>query len=376
MKALHINRNYLGTSLHQIMVGCLDSLGVINQVFVPGCKTDVVSIKPSANVCVSECFKKIDRFFYWLKQFKIIRSIEKNIDIKSFDIIHAYTLFTDGNVAMKMAHKYKKPFVVAIRDTDLNDFFAKLFYLRGHGIKIMRAAERIFFLSETYRKEVFEKYIPKSLCKELISKTMIVPNGIDDFWFENRYYEHKKLDHNTVKLVFAGQVSKRKNVSAIKEAVDILRRKGIDVSLTVIGRVVDQKEFLKIKEDPRIIYLPAMPKEKLIEQYRKHDIFVMPSFTETFGLVYAEALTQGLPVVYSKGQGFDMQFEEGKVGYHCDAYDVSDIANAIEKVIVSYQGIQQNCVEAAEKFKWKDICNGYVSLYQKILMSYEMCKGR
>ena len=107
-----------------------------------------------------------------------------------------------------------------------------------------------------------------------------------------------------------------------------------------------------------------MPKEKLIEQYRTHDIFVMPSFTETFGLVYAEALTQGLPVVYTKGQGFDEQFEEGTVGCHCNAFDVNDIANAIENVSMRYKEIQENCVNASLKFRWNDICEKYQLVYK------------
>ena len=37
--------------------------------------------------------------------------------------------------------------------------------------------------------------------------------------------------------------------------------------------------------------------------YRENDIYVMPSIIETFGLVYAEAMSQGLPVIYTRGQG-------------------------------------------------------------------------
>ena len=154
MRVLHINRNYLGTTLHQTMIEHLDQLGVESSVFVPVCKTEKATIKPNDNVCVSCCINNIDRYIFDLKQLKIIHSIEKKIDVKSFDCIHAYTLFTDGNAAMKLAQKYKKPFVVAVRNTDVNDFFAKLFYLRGRGVKIMREAKRIFFLSEAYRKIV------------------------------------------------------------------------------------------------------------------------------------------------------------------------------------------------------------------------------
>lgn len=363
MQILHINRNYLGTTLHQTMIEYLDKIGVESSVFVPFCKTEKATIKPNENVCVSRCINNIDRYFFDLKQFKIIHSIEKNFDVKSFDCIHAYTLFTDGNAAMKLAKKYNKPFVVAIRNTDVNDFFAKLFYLRGRGVKIMREAKKIFFLSEAYRKTVFEKYIPQKYYDELYAKSLIIPNGIDDFWFNNQPSKRKEIS-NPVKLIYAGRIDKNKNIPTIKNAMDILQRMGVDSTLTVIGKIVDQSEFLKIKDDNRITYLPAMPKEQLIEQYRKHDIFVMPSFTESFGLVYAEAISQGLPVVYSKGQGFDGQFEEGLVGYHCDSNDANSVASALKKILEKTNEIPSSC--SISKFKWNEICNKYLSIYKEL----------
>lgn len=347
------------------MIEHLNDLGVDSQVFVPVCSKDFATIKPNKNVVVSNCFNNIDRYFYDLKQFKIIRAIEKNIDVKSFDVIHAYTLFTDGNAAMKLAEKYKKPFVVAVRNTDVNDFFAKLFYLRGRGIKIMQKAQKIFFLSEAYRKQVFEKYVPQKYYKELFAKTLVVPNGIDDFWFKNISIETKKSG-SPVKLVYAGRIDKNKNIQTIQMAVNVLREKGIDSTLTVIGKIVDQSVFDEIKNDSHITYLHAMPKEKLIEQYRMHDLFVMPSFTESFGLVYAEVLSQGIPVVYSKGQGFDGQFEEGTVGFHCDAHDANDVAKAIKNVVDEYENIQKNCQSASKKFQWSSIVRQYCSVYEKI----------
>lgn len=363
MKLLHINRNYLVSALHQAMVDHLSKLGFESKVFCPICSDDKLCVKPNENVCASKCFCKFDRYFFYLKQFKIIRSLKRNIDVRSFDVIHAYTLFTDGNVAMKLANQYNKPFVVAVRDTDVNSFFAKLPYLRNRGIKIMRKAKKVFFLSESYREQVFSKYVPAKYKEELFKKTEIIPNGIDDFWHENRCGIHSKSE-KLVKLIFAGQINKRKNVPTIKIAMDILQKRGIESTLTVIGKIVEQEEFNKIKDDPRITYLPAMPKESLIQKYRLHDIFVMPSFTETFGLVYAEAISQGLPVVYSKGQGFDGQFEEGVVGYHCNASNPNDVADAIENVLKNYDAIASRCSTMATKFLWQDICEVYSKIYQ------------
>lgn len=51
-------------------------------------------------------------------------------------------------------------------------------------------------------------------------------------------------------------------------------------------------------------------KKQLREAFSISDIFVMPSKPETFGLVYVEALSQGLPILYAKGEGFDGYFDE------------------------------------------------------------------
>ena len=224
---------------------------------------------------------------------------------------------------------------------------------------LVELEEEITF--DLYRKTVFEKYIPQKYYDELYAKSLIIPNGIDDFWFNNQPSEKKEIS-NPVKLIYAGRIDKNKNIPTIKDAMDVLQRMGIKSTLTVIGRIVDESEFLKIKDDNRITYHSAMPKEQLIEQYRKHDIFVMPSFTESFGLVYAEAISQGLPVVYSKGQGFDGQFEEGVVGYHCNPRNSDDVAFVINKIREVFDVGKKIDLK---KYRWNCIVKEYETIYDK-----------
>jgi glycosyltransferase involved in cell wall biosynthesis len=109
-----------------------------------------------------------------------------------------------------------------------------------------------------------------------------------------------------------------------------------------------------------------MSKERLIELYRSSDIFVMASFTESFGLVYAEAMSQNLPVIYTKGQGFDNQFDEGVVGYHVSAKDPEDVAEGIKCIIDNYSEIQKNLVRSAGEFSWTRIVEKYDRIYKAI----------
>lgn len=370
MRVLHINCNYIGTTLHQFMIEKLDDLGVENQVFVPTYDKRVAVIEPNANVCVCECFKKWDRIVFDYKQRKIQMALEKEIHVSEFDVIHAYTLFTDGNSARQLSKKYGIPYVVAIRNTDVNDFFRLMPHLRKRGVEIMRDASAVFFLSESYRKQVFDKYIPENLKRDIQNKTHIIPNGIDDFWFENLYTDRdlseieRRIEQKKIRLVYAGGIDQNKNIATTCKAIGLLKKEGWTVDFTVVGKIKDEKVFDEIKDKVR--YLPARPKEELIAEYRNADIFVMPSHHETFGLVYAEAMSQGLPVVYSKGQGFDGQFPEGVVGVAVDSGNPESVKKGIETDINNYSQIAQRCSASVKKYNWMTICQNYLMEYRKI----------
>ena len=366
MRILHINCNYIGTTLHQLMIEKLDALGIQNEVFVPTYDKYIAVIKPNDNVYVSECFSKWDRLVFDYKQSKIIKAIEEHYDVKSFDLIHAYTLFTDGNAARVLSEKYGVPYVVAVRNTDLNDFFRMMIHLRGRGVKNMLEASRVFFLSDTYRRQVFEQYVSEKFHAEIQAKTEIIPNGIDDFWFDNSPSEEKIVNSQNMKLIYAGEINKNKNITGTQKAMEILRKKGINATLTVVGNIVEQEEYDKVIADKYTTYIPARPKDKLIDIYRDNDIFVMPSIYESFGLVYAEAMSQRLPVIYTKGQGFDGQFEEGTVGYRVDAKSPQSIATAIEEVVHDYDNLSQNAIHCARKFCWERIAKLYIEIYKSI----------
>ena len=302
--------------------------------------------------------------FFDYKQRKICKAIEANLDVPKYDLIHAYTLFTDGNCARTISKKNGIPYVVAVRNTDVNDFFRLMPHLRSRGVKTMLDAKAVFFLSEAYRNQVFEKYVPKKYRDIIQRKTYIIPNGIDDFWFDNAPTEDNVIE-SKIKLIYAGRIDRNKNIPSIQAAMEFLRDKGYDVSLTVVGKVVDKKVFDIIEKDVYTECLAPQPKETLIDLYRAHNIFVMPSFTESFGLVYAEAMSQGLPVIYSAGQGFDGQFPEGQVGYRVSSHNVKDIADGIEKVILEFDDIKQNVVLSAKKFSWTKIVQQYDNIYKQ-----------
>ena len=88
---------------------------------------------------------------------------------------------------------------------------------------------------------------------------------------------------------------------------------------------------------------------------------------ETFGLVYAEAMSQGLPIIYTKGQGFDKQFTEGIVGYHAECFNKENAVKAIMKTIENYECISNSCIKNVQKFDWDKIVKVYESIYNTII---------
>lgn len=373
MKVLHINCNYMTTELHQTMIEHLEMRGVENCIFAPIYDVKKAVIMPNDNVVVSECFKKWDRIWFDYKQHKIYKALRDAINIEEFDCIHAYTVFTDGNCAWKLSKRYGKPFVVAVRDTDVNAFFKFMPHLRRRGVNIMRHASRVLFLSTTYRDFVIDKYIPRKYRDEILQKSIIVPNGIDNIWFENPCTDRDLVDavqrfnKKCVKIVFVGRINSNKNPLTTLRAMDILESMGYRTEFTVAGSFFDDSIKNVLLSDKRVHYVGKLNKFELIEIYRNSDIFVMPSHNETFGLVYAEAMSQGLPVLYTRGQGFDGQFPDGEIGYSIDPNSPADIANRIICVMQNYESLSTNCSLRYRKFNWNQIADEYQTIYSEII---------
>ncbi|MED4351109.1 glycosyltransferase family 4 protein [Schinkia azotoformans] len=365
MKVLHINSYYSGSKFYKNLYDKQVEYGLDIDVFVP-----VSSSFDSSNLMLGEYTNinvnhgKYDRFLFNLKQSKIYKDITKCYEIKNYHIIHAHSLFTNGFVALKLKKNYGVPYIVAVRNTDVNIFFKKIFHLRKIGIKILEEADKLIFLSESYKRIVIEKYIPPYLRMKISNKSVIIPNGIDDFWFENKGVP--KSSNDNVKLLYVGVINKNKNITTTIRAIEHLKKRNKNVTFTIVGRVDDNKIFQRIKRLSYVNYIAPMEKEDLIRIYRENDIFVMPSKTETFGLVYAEALSQGLPVIYSKNQGFDGHYKEGEVGFSVLYNSAEEIAEKIQRIYESYESLTKSCIIRAGKFDWDSITKEYIQIYEGI----------
>lgn len=360
MKILQIANGYLDNRLYRNLFSALEADGVENAVYVPVNRKRPELPPVEKNVVVSRCFSDLDRLLFFSKQRNMLRDIESHFDLKNVDVVHAHTVFSGGYTALRLKNLHDLPYFTAVRNTDINVFFKNMPHLRSKGLQVLREAEKIVFLSPAYRAQLFSQYVPPSLRRELKEKSLVIPNGIAPLFLENPP-PHPVEPPAVPRLIYVGEVSSNKNLELTVQAAELLRQRGREVRLTVVGSVLDEKYRAVLQKADE--YYDRCPQEEVLGHLRSADIFVMPSHTETFGLVYAEAMSQGLPVLYTRGQGFDGQFPDGTVGYAVSDKDPEDLAERIEKILSEYGRLSENCIRLVGKFDWSAIAEQYKNLY-------------
>jgi glycosyltransferase involved in cell wall biosynthesis len=119
---------------------------------------------------------------------------------------------------------------------------------------------------------------------------------------------------------------KRKNLRNLLRALRLARRP--DLRLRVIGGGDSLEQVrawvLRYELQEQVALLGEMPHDLVCAHLRASRGLVLPSRSETFGMVYAEALLAGAPILYSRGTGFDGMFQG--VGPAVDPRSVHSIA--------------------------------------------------
>lgn len=364
MKVLHVNSYYSNRFFYKNLYDNQIKRDVEVKVYVPVAENyNKPAIDFGSFTKISKNHRKYDRVIFQLKHRKILKDIKKQYQFDEFQMLHAHSLFSNGYIAYKVHEEYGVPYIVTARSTDLNTFFKYMIHLRKLGVEILKDAKKIIFLSPSLRDEIINKYVPEHLKKEFYDKSVVIPNGLDPFWLENKNLPKSTPSKNQLSIVQVGLINKGKNALTTAKAIEILINKGFNIKFNVIGKIEDQSIYKELIEKKFVEYQEPVIKEKLLDIYRNNDIYVMPSIKETFGLVYAEAMSQGMPVIYSKGQGFDKQFPDGQVGYPVEKLDAHDIAEKILTVLDNYEEISRKAIESCEKFDWNKIAEEIISLY-------------
>ncbi|MGL2986900.1 N-acetyl-alpha-D-glucosaminyl L-malate synthase BshA [Flavobacterium sp. RSSA_27] len=104
------------------------------------------------------------------------------------------------------------------------------------------------------------------------------------------------------------------------------------------------------------------------------DLFLLPSQTESFGLVALEAMACSVPVISSNSGGLPEVNFDGFSGFLSDVGDVEEMAQNALKILKDDQTLasfKQNALTIAKKFDIKNILPIYEELYQKAIQKYQ-----
>lgn len=263
MQILHICSDYFGTSLYRKLFENLSQKNIDSTIYVPKYHQDI----DGSNVFTAPIeYNIFDRILFFPKENIGKKDILEQIDLSKIDVIHSHNLFSGGYIAYQLNKTRRIPYIVAIRNTDLNIFFHYMIHLRKLGVSIMRGANKIVFISPAYKETVICKYIPKEFQKEIESKSIVIPNGIDDFFLSNLYNRPLiKWDNVLIKLICIGSLNKNKNIDTTIKVCEYLIQNGYDVKLTLIGEIKDKKYNDLAEKYDFITYHPTTNKERILE---------------------------------------------------------------------------------------------------------------
>lgn len=136
-------------------------------------------------------------------------------------------------------------------------------------------------------------------------------------------------------FVFVGTLIKRKYPAEIIPA--LVKAFGKDkFNVTYIGQGAETKRIEKFAQQfgakENVHCIGYIPRDKVVEELQTNDVFVMISRHETFGLVYLEAMAQGLITIASRKEGFDGIIEHGKNGFLCESGNYEELSELICKI--------------------------------------------
>ncbi len=382
MHILHISNSYGGTSVYRNLYNELDKLGVRQTVFVPLNANNHKRIgnqmidfqTDGSSIIYSTALKKYHRFLYKAKIKCAVKEILSRVNINDINLIHASTQCVDGAIAYELNKRYGIPYIVAVRNTDVNNYYKVFVWRKPYFSQILEEANKIIFISPKYRENFVANTIPCSVATRISEKIEVIPNGVGGDFLAHQQKTPRTLK-TPVRVAFISSFKRGKGLLELIDAIGVLRNKGIEIQFRAIGRGLPNRG-----DDPA--YLAAVEKKALGKQWlsledfkapvelrevlRQTDIFAMPSAPETFGLVYVEALSQNVPILYAQNQGFDGFYPDGFVGYPAKAGNVDDIADKLKRIIDNYAKMSENIsrIDLNSIFDWARIAEQYLRIYQ------------
>ena len=155
-------------------------------------------------------------------------------------------------------------------------------------------------------KRSIEKLLSSQHCKKIMpwsnAAKLSIINGLDCTGFENKLeavyptmapMKVRREKHDGFTITYVGMNFYNKGGKELLEAFRLLRQK-YDAKLTIVV----PKEYWKPQDG--VEFVEPGPREMVYDIYKRSDVFAMPSYHDSYGMVYIEAMNFGLPIVATK----------------------------------------------------------------------------
>lgn len=303
-----------------------------------------------------------------------------------FDVVHAHDwLVTYAAAGIKDA--FSVPLVATVHATEVGRHQG---WLPGpmnrliHQIEwwLTYEARRVVVCSSYMRDQVTDVF---ALPEE---KVDVIPNGVavEDFALpdeEVRAFRARTFPGGGPIVLFAGRLEYEKGVQTVLHALEHLRVRHPAVRFLIagVGTYSDELRRLVVELDltDRVRFTGYLEDHDLRLHYAAADVAITPSIYEPFGLVAAEAMACGTPVIVSDTGGLREIVADGH-GLTFPPQDAEGLAQRIEQVLTD-PGLAQVLIERGrdrivERYDWRSVARQTAGTYARAIREEAALQGR
>ncbi len=216
----------------------------------------------------------------------------------------------------------------------------------------------------------------------LKKESVVVRSGLDLDHFP--YREHKPPEKKHIDLFAAGIFFIHRRYEDIIRALGLLRDKGYDARLTIVGNYSSREyqEYVELLRrlveelslEGHVSFPGRISDEELIRHYRAHNIYISANHLQSWGLAAFEAMSSGMPVIVSRTAGAAEVLTDRKNAMLINAKAPEEIAAAVKELVDHpdlYQKLSREGRAFVEKFiTWDRTAEELEKIFQKLLEKY------
>lgn len=295
---------------------------------------------------------------------------------EKFDLVHAANAPFDSLIRVAFDYCRKRDAAFALTPFvhlgEAGDPAVRRFYTMRHQLDWMKRADAVFTMTTLERDFLREKGVPES-------KMHIVGVGIDPAEIEGGDgAAFREKHHITGPMVFfQGTAAYDKGTHHTVQAMQRLWQSGFEATLVIAGPVMSQfqrfYDELPASDKARIRFLKFIPPEEKRDLFAAGNLLVMPSRTDSFGIVYMEAWLCGKPVIGASAGGVPAVISDEQDGLLVKFGDVEDLADKIrgllENPALADKMGQAGRAKVLENYTWPVVFGKVYAVYRQILGS-------